>query len=120
MGISGTFLTALRSLYKGVKACVRINGKMTEWFNVDLGVKQGCVLSPCLFSLFFDSLSDEIKALGKGVPFDNEKLSILLYADDVVLLAESESDLQIMLDVLSNWCKKWRLDINDTKTQVIH
>ena len=46
--------------------------------------------------------------------------SILLYADDVVLLAESESDLQIMLDVLSNWCKKWRLDINDTKTQVIH
>ena len=62
-------------------------------------MKQGCVLSPCLFSLFFDSLSDEIKALGKGVPFDNEKLSILLYADDVVLLAESESDLQIMLDV---------------------
>ena len=120
MGVSGTFLNALRSLYKGVKACVRINGKLIDWFNVDLGVKQGCLLSPCLFNLFFDSLSDEIKSLRKGVPFGNEKLSILLYADDVVLLAETEADLQIMLDVLYKWCIKWRLEINDTKTQVIH
>ena len=120
MGVSGTFLNALRSLYKGVKACVRINGKLTDWFNVDLGLKQGCLLSPCLFNLFFDSLSDEIKSLRKGVPFGNEKLSILLYADDVVLLAETEADLQIMLDVLYKWCIKWRLEINDTKTQVIH
>ena len=61
-------------------------------------------LLPCLFSLFCDSLSDEIKSLGKGVPFGNEKLSILPYADDVVLLAETEADLQIMLNVLYKWC----------------
>ena len=48
MGISGTFLNALRSLYKGVKACVRIHVKMSDWFNVDLGVKQGCVAYPLL------------------------------------------------------------------------
>ena len=120
MAISGTFLNALRSLYKGFKACVHINGKLNDWFNVDLGIKQGCLLSPCLFSLFFDSLSDEIKSLRKGVPFGNEKLSILLYADYVVLLAETEADLQIMLNVLYKWCLKWWLEINDTKTQIIH
>ena len=47
-------------------------------------------------------------------------LSILLYADDIVLLAETEINLQKMLNILSLWCSKWRLTINDDKTQIIH
>ena len=104
IGVSGTFLNAPRYLYKDVKACEHINAKQTKWFTVDLGAKQGGLLSSCLFSLFFGSLSDEIKSLGKGVPFDNEKLSILLNAGDVVLLAETEADLQIVINVLFKWC----------------
>ena len=72
------------------------------------------------FEVRSEAYIKKIKSLGKGVPFDNEKLSILLYADDVVLLAETEADLQIMLKVLYKWCTKWRLEINDTKTQIIH
>ena len=56
-----------------------------DWCNVDLCIEQGRLLSPYLFSLFFKNLSDEIKSLGKGVPFDNEKLSISLYADDMII-----------------------------------
>ena len=48
------------------------------------------------------------------------KLSILLYADDIILLAETESDLQSMLDSLTQWCLKWGLVINTAKSNVIH
>lgn len=47
-------------------------------------------------------------------------LSILLYADDIVLIAENEVSLQNMLDIMSSWCSKWRLTINSEKTQVVH
>ena len=48
-----------------------------------------------------------------------DRLSLLCYADDVVLLAESEEDLQSMLDVVSHWCKQWRLEVNVSKTKVM-
>ena len=62
----------------------------------------------------------EIKHLDVGICMGNFKLCILLYADDIVLLAENEVDLQKMLDVLHAWCCKMRLGINREKTQVIH
>ena len=65
-------------------------------------------------------MAREINELGLGVKVDRrEKLSLLCYADDVVLLAESEEDLQSMLDVVSHWCKQWRLEVNVSKTKVM-
>ena len=78
---------------------------MTDWFNVDSGLKQGCILSSIMFKIYVNSLIDDINALNIGIDIDNEKLAILLYADDVVFLAENEKDLQKMLDVLNFWCK---------------
>ena len=48
------------------------------------------------------------------------KSYLLLYADDIVIIAENESDLQIQLDFINQWCKKWRLNINHNKSNVIH
>ena len=47
-------------------------------------------------------------------------LSILLYADDIVCLAESETDLQSILFIIEKWCKKWRLEVNLSKTNILH
>ena len=77
---------------------------LTDWFPVNLGVKQGCILSPLLFSMYINDLTVGIKALGKGVCINNESVSILLYADDIVLIAECEKDLQDMLNFVSDWC----------------
>ena len=56
----------------------------------------------------------------KGVKIDDTVVSILLYADDVVLIAESEADLQAMLDTLGAWCKNNLLSINVAKSNIVH
>ena len=62
---------------------------MTDWFNVDSALKQGCILSSIMFNIYVNSLIDDINALNIGIDIDNEKLAMLWYADDVVLLAEN-------------------------------
>ena len=89
-GIRGNMYNAILSLYKSVEYCVRINGQLTEWFDVRCGLKQRCLLSPLLFNLYINSLSSYICSLNIGVDLHGEKIPILLYADDLVLSAESE------------------------------
>ena len=95
-GVSGKLFIAIKALYNSVTSCVRINGSLTEWFEVNTGLRQGCSLSPVLFNLFINDLATKIKALDLGVDIGNgAKLGILLYADDVVFLAESEADYKL-------------------------
>ena len=100
LGLNGRLLYAVKSLYNNVLCSVKRNGFTTDWFSVNCGLKPGCSLSPLLFNLYINDLAFKIDALGKRV-----KVSILLYADDVVLIAESEPDLQSMLDIMGTWCK---------------
>ena len=97
-------LCVIKAIYSQVECAIKLNGHMTEWFSVNSGLKQGCVLSPMLFNVFINSLVTDIKALDIGINSDGEKVGILLYADDIVLIAENESDLQLLLDVLNIWC----------------
>lgn len=123
LGLNGRILDGIYSLYSDVKCAVKVNDHVTLFLDVTLGVKQGCRLSPTLFALFalyVNDLAEDIKVLGCGIDIDAGQLSILLYADDVVLVAPSETSLQRMLTVLSDWCKKWRLTVNRDKTKVIH
>ena len=69
------------------------------------GVKQGDALSPLLFSLYVNELTLALNQAGLGVHVGNENVSILLYADDIVLLASSPENLQLMLDIVLDWCK---------------
>ncbi len=100
-GVSQKFLQAIQSLYKDVKFSVKINGHYSEWFNVSVGLKQGCLISPMLFNLYIDEFISEIKDLNCGLYTEDEIISILLYADDIALIATNEVDLQKMLDKLN-------------------
>ncbi|XP_071151601.1 uncharacterized protein [Mytilus edulis] len=93
---------------------------MTEWFNVDTGLKQGCILSSVMFNIYINTLIDDINALDIGINIDDEKIAILLYADDMVLMAENENDLQKMLDILNNWCITNGLNVNINKSKIMH
>ena len=66
-GVSGRMLSAVKSLYSNITACVKINGMCTDWFTVRTGLRQGCLLSPILFNLFIDDLAVQLQAVCKGI-----------------------------------------------------
>jgi hypothetical protein len=119
-GIDGNFYQSVKSLYTKNTASVNINNHLTDWFNTKSGVRQGDCLSPTLFNLFINDLILEIKVLHKGVNFANDNISILLYADDVAVIAENPFDMQSMLNRIYTWCNKWSLNINFNKSNIIH
>ena len=93
---------------------------MSDFFSVHCGLRQGCILSPLLFNIYINDLVKELNELGKGIDINGVRVSCLLYADDVVILAENEQNLQDMLDTVTHWCQKWNMTINEKKTQVVH
>ena len=100
VGICGRMYNALASLYENVSCCVRLNGFKTDWFTVTCCLKQGYNLSTILFNFCINDVVEKIKATGKGIDIGEEKVSVFLYADDLILLAPSAGDLQVMLDEL--------------------
>ena len=122
------------NLYQNTKACIKLNNKLSNSFNCNIGVRQGDNLSPLLFSLFINDfqgyLSDKYNGLSSlndlftEVNQDDEfeaflKLYILLYADDTIIMAESPIDLQEALNAVANYCELWNLKININKTKII-
>ena len=118
--VDGKLYNSIKSIYSSSTSCIRINNKLTDWFDCKNGVKQGDNLSPTLFSVFVNDLVCEINAMDLGVNLDGEKNSLLLYADDIAIVAETELNLQAMLDKLHDWCKKWRVLINTDKSKCVH
>ena len=118
--ITGNMYWAIKSIYANTTSKVNINDYETDIFRVTNGVRQGDPLSPTLFSIYINDLIDSIKQSNIGVNIDNLLLNILVFADDVALIAKSEDDLQQLLNIVTNWCRKWRLSINNDKSAIIH
>ena len=110
-------LGLIKSLYTGTMSAVKVNDLVSDWFPTEAGVRQGQNDSPTLFLAYIDSLAKAIKDLHLGVTYGEINVSLLMYADDIVLMAESEEALQRMLDELYKWCNTWNMVINTEKTQ---
>ena len=121
IGIKGTMYNMIKAMYTGATAAVQIKNFTTNWFPIKTGIRQGDSLSPTLFAIFINDLAVEIKEKYKGVKLnDNLSVPILLYADDIILLSTSANELKNMLKTVYNWCSKWRLKVNSTKTKIMH
>ena len=109
-GVQGHMLSIIPTMYSNLQSCVRVNGSITDWFAQTAGVRQGDTLAPTLFALFINDLVPEINGLRRGVTISNDlTLSILLYADDVVLISETEDGVQSVLDSLCDWSNRWKV-----------
>ena len=118
--IDGKIYKCIKAMYSNPISSIKLNDYLTDWFHTDSGVRQGDSLSPTLFGIFVNDLVQDINQLNIGIQAGDINLSILLYADDIVLMAENESDLQTMLDCVYQWCKQWRLVVNEDKTKIMH
>lgn len=116
MGMSTKMIKMLQLLYDHTSSQVWDGSLLSDPFSVNQGVKQGCLLSPVLFALYLNDLHD---ALPCGIIIADRVIKVLLYADDLVLLADSASQLQSMIDALHDYCHKWCLNINLTKSKVV-
>ena len=132
--INGKILALVQDMYKNAKSYVRSNAERSDFFECNVGVRQGDNLSPLLFAMFINDFELTLRENCKGVnllPCNIDKkvrdegvnvclkLFTLLYADDTVIFAESENDLQIALNNVNKYCKKWSLKVNINKTKVV-
>ena len=118
-GVKGKAWRVVRSLYTSMRASVRLGDKESRKVSMHQGVRQGCPLSPTLFNYFINALAKDLKSSGYGAMIEGLDVGSLLYADDVVLVAESAEALQGLIDVVDRFCRRWHMDINLSKSEVM-
>ena len=119
-GIDGKVFNLIRSLYDQIKLRVKCLNSLSDLYSCDLGLLQGEILSPFLFSVFLDDVEMHLgKNIQDGITLDQLQLYLLLFADDAVLVSETPAGLQRSLDSLKEYCDKWNLTVNIDKTKIV-
>ena len=121
MGIADHLTCLLRNLYAGQEATVRNGHGTTDWLQIGKGVRQGCILSPCLFNLYAEyimrnAVLDEAQA---RIKIAGRNISNLRYADDTTLMEESEEELKSLLMKGKEDSEKVGLKLNIQKTKIM-
>ena len=119
-GVRGKMLNLIQGMYKNMKSKVKYGNCLSEALLCKSGVAQGESISPFLFSMYLNDLEEAFILKGyEGIDIGMIKLCLMLYADDVLLLSESETGLQFGLDVLHDYCERWKLIVNTEKTKIL-
>jgi hypothetical protein len=119
--ISSKLVAVVRDMYRTVTCAIRSGGSMSDAFEQFVALRQGCVLSPFLFSLYIEDFPRwlESELPGVGAMLGDRLIQCLTYADDIVLTAMTADELQLMLNKLDEYCNRWRLMVNVKKTEVM-
>ena len=99
MVIPDNLICLLRNLYAGQEETVRIGHGTTDWFQIGKGVRQGCILSACLFNLYAEYIirNAGLEEAQEGIKIAGRNINNPKYADDTTLMAESEEELKCLL-----------------------
>ena len=121
MGIPDYLTCLLRNLYAGQKTTGKTGHRTTDWFQIGKGVRQGCILSPCLFNLYAEYIMrnaglDEAQA---GIKISGRNINNLQYGDNTTLMAESEEELKSLLMKGKEECEKVGLKLNIQKIKIM-
>jgi len=113
MGIPDHLTCFLRNLYAGQEATVRTGHGTTDWFQIK-GVRQGCILSPCLFNFYAEYIMRNagLEESQAGIKIAGRNINKLRYADDTTLMAESEEELKSLLINMKEESEKVGLKLN--------
>ena len=121
MGIPAHLTCLLRNLYAGQEATVRTGHGTTDWFQIGKKVRQGCILSLCLFNFYAEySLRNAgLEEAQAGIKISGRNINKLRYADDTTFMAESEEELKSLLMKVKEESEKVGLKLNIHKTKIV-
>ena len=121
MGIPEYLTCLLRNLYAGQEATVRTGHGTTDWLQIGKGVRQGCILSPCLFNFYAEYIMRNagLEEAQAGIKIARRNINNLRYADDTTLMAESEEELKSLLMKVKEESEKADLKLNIQKTKIM-
>ena len=111
----------LQNLYTGQEATAGTGPGTTDWFKIGKGVRQGCILSPCLFNLYAEYIMRNagLEEAQAGIKIAGRNINNLKYADDSTLMAEIEEELKSLLMKVKEESKKVRLKLTIQKTKIM-
>ena len=121
MGIPDHLTCLLRNLYAGQEATVKTGHGTTDWFQIGKGVRQGCILSPCLFNLYAEYIMRNagLEETQAGIKICGKNINNLRYADDTTLMAESEGQLKSLLMKVKEESEKVGLKLHIQNTKIM-
>ena len=119
-GILDRLTCLLRNLYAGQETTVRTGHETTDWFQIGKGVRQGCILSPCLFNLHAENImrSARLDEAQAGIKISGRNINNLTYADDTTLMAESKEELKSLLMKVKEESEKLN-NLKNLKTKIM-
>ena len=122
MGIPDHLTCLLRNLYAGQEATARTRHGTTDWFQIGKGVRQGCILSPCLFNFYAEYIirNTGLEEAQAGIKLAGRNINNLRYADDTTLMAESEEELKRLLMKVKEESEKVGLKLKFRKRRSRH
>ena len=121
MGIPNHWTCLLRNLYAGQEVTVRTGHGTTDWFQIGKGVRQGCILSPCLFNFYAENIMRNagLEEEQAGIKIARRNINNLRYADDTTLMAGSKEELKSLLMEVKEENEKIGLKLNIQKTKIM-
>ena len=121
MGIPDQLTCLLRNLCAGQEATVRTGHGTTDWFQIGKGVRQGCILSPCLFNFYAEYImrNTGLEETQAGIKIAGRNINHLRYADDTTFMAESEEELKSILMKVKEESEKVGLKLNIQKPKIM-
>ena len=126
--VNGKLFRVIYNVYDAAKSCIKVRNNLSEVCHCNIGVRQGENLSPVLFAMLINEFKNNLSTKHNGVhinqlyntDIDHQlKLFTLLYADDTIILAETERELQSVLDAVHEYCNNMHLTVNTQKTKVM-
>ena len=111
----------LEKPYAGQQATVRTGHGTTDWFQIGKGVRQGCILSPCLFNFYAEYImrNPGLEKAQAGIKIAGRNINIIRCADDTTLMAESKDELKSFLMKVKEGSEKVGLKLNIQKTKIM-
>ena len=120
IGLDGDDISIIRNMYWNHQGCVRTENGNTNYVKIERGVRQGCVLSPLLFNVYAEHIiKSSLHERPEGAKINGITINNIRYADDTVVLAENEEQLQTLMNTLAEESANMGLEINPEKTKTM-